>query len=518
MTQDTPSPALPAIEARREDGPSRPEAIAPPGGGRFRRILLPACLALVVAADVMFYGRTVGSSLAVFLSLLSIATAALHRPAKTLVLVQAGSALAVCLVPSVLGTGGLQSAFACLGAVLFALILSGRARSLHELPLDLVAFASAFLSRPGRRAVLADPGPRIERASFLPAAARWAVPVLSVAVFLALFSAANPLITATLRFLDPLRLLRIATPFRVFFWLLAFASLFAFLSARTVAPSPASPSGPAARRPPRLLEMFVNGASVFRSLILFNVLFAFQTATDAGYLAGGIALPEGTTYADYVHRGAYALAAAALLSAGFSLLALRRGVASYRRRTIDGLLILWLAQNVLLVLSAMLRLDLYVAAYSLTELRLLAFAWMGLVAAGLVLILARIVFHRSAAWLFAGNLAAVLLAAYALAVFDIKTTVARYNVERALGSEDPLVGLDANYLCSLGQPAFVPVVRRLQSPIADAYGGYQLRDCARRLAQTVLEDASDWRSWTVSDALAVPAARGILERGDDNGL
>ena len=59
------------------------------------------------------------------------------------------------------------------------------------------------------------------------------------------------------------------------------------------------------------------------------------------------------------------------------------------------LVYLWVGQNVLLVASSILRLDLYVDIYMLTYCRIAAFIWMGLVALGLILIVARIVLNRS---------------------------------------------------------------------------------------------------------------------------
>ena len=44
------------------------------------------------------------------------------------------------------------------------------------------------------------------------------------------------------------------------------------------------------------------------------------------------------------------------------------------------LVLIFIAQNILLVISSIFRLDLYVAQYSLTYWRLAAFIWMGLVA------------------------------------------------------------------------------------------------------------------------------------------
>ena len=53
----------------------------------------------------------------------------------------------------------------------------------------------------------------------------------------------------------------------------------------------------------------------------------------------------------------------------------------------------------MLVISSILRLDLYVGIYALTYWRVAAFIWMGLVAVGLVLIIARIALGKSNKWL-----------------------------------------------------------------------------------------------------------------------
>ena len=100
------------------------------------------------------------------------------------------------------------------------------------------------------------------------------------------------------------------------------------------------------------------------------------------------------SYADYAHRGAYPLIVTALLAAAFVLAAMRRngpaeGSADPR------LVYLWIGQNVLLVVSSIFRLGLYVEVYSLTELRIAAGIWMGLVAVGLVLICLRIATRKS---------------------------------------------------------------------------------------------------------------------------
>ena len=133
---------------------------------------------------------------------------------------------------------------------------------------------------------------------------------------------------------------------------------------------------------------------------------------DIAYLWGGVALPDGMSYAAYAHRGAYPLIVTALLAAAFVIAATTPGSEARRSPLIRWLVYLWIAQNVLLVMSSLLRLDLYVGVYSLTYWRVAAFIWMLLVAAGLVLIMIQIAARRSGAWLVGANLVSLALTLY----------------------------------------------------------------------------------------------------------
>ena len=158
--------------------------------------------------------------------------------------------------------------------------------------------------------------------------------------------------------------------------------------------STAAPIEPVPDREQRSAESgsvdFFGTATILRSLILFNLLFSVQTILDVIYLWGNAALPADITYAAYAHRGAYPLIVTALLAAGFVLIAMRPGGPAEQSPVIRPLVYLWVAQNVMLVISSILRLDLYVQIYLLTYWRIAAFIWMLLVAIGLVLIVARI--------------------------------------------------------------------------------------------------------------------------------
>ena len=123
------------------------------------------------------------------------------------------------------------------------------------------------------------------------------------------------------------------------------------------------------------------------------------------------------------------------------------------------LVYLWVAQNVLLVVSSILRLDLYVQIYLLTWWRVAAFIWMGLVVIGLLLIVARIVLNRPNGWLIRANLIVLTATLYVCALVDPRlqsptTMSATAAKPRARASRSI-----ANYLRQLG-PQALPAIDR----------------------------------------------------------
>src|SRR5690242_13730908 len=207
---------------------------------------------------------------------------------------------------------------------------------------------------------------------------------------------------------------------RTLFWMLVLSLAWPFLHVRwrgRKEHNPATPPSIAddAEPPADFLTLF-GVDTILRSLILFNALFAFQTALDLVFLWGNAKLPSGISYADYAHRGAYPLIVTALLSAGFVLAAMRSGGAAEQSKIIRPLVYLWLGQNVMLVISSMLRLSRYVEIYMLTGWRIAALVWMLLVAIGLVLIVARIILGQSGGWLVRMNLMSLTATLYVCAL------------------------------------------------------------------------------------------------------
>ena len=115
--------------------------------------------------------------------------------------------------------------------------------------------------------------------------------------------------------------------------------------------------------------------------------------------------------------------------------------------------------NVLLVISSILRLDLYVQIYLLTWWRVAAFIWMSLVVIGLLLIVARIVLNRSNGWLIRANLIVLTMTLYVCALVDLTPAIADYNVSHCREASGKGTWLDASYLGELG-PQALPAIDR----------------------------------------------------------
>ena len=393
------------------------------------RVLPPAGMALlglVGLGDLLFWGHAPGLSVAVFALALFGAGVTLRRPARwkgPLALM----ALAVLPVLELVQPLSLALlGFGLLAALTWAHAAQGQwgqamAGLLLHLPQALpAALPELWAARPRGLA------PR--------AALRgWALPLGGGLVLLGLLMQANPILSDWLHSwqgpgLDLPQLMA-----RALFW----AGL-ALLIWPLLTPAPL------ARLPglrPRALPG-VNADAVARALVLFNAVLAVQTGMDALFLWGGAALPQGMSAAEYAHRGAYPLMAAALLAGLFALLA--RPFLAERRR-LKPLMLLWIGQNVALTASALLRLDHYVGLYGLTWLRLAAAIWMALVALGLLLVAVQIAQARSNRWLMIRCAGLGLGTLYLCNFLNFAAVVARVNLSHPAP--------DMGYVCSLGPMA-----------------------------------------------------------------
>jgi hypothetical protein len=453
-------------------------------------------LAVTGFADWLFYDQKIGISVAVFLLVLgalSLLTNPVHAGLRQWLL-----AAAVFLV----GLASVVEEFNVLSATLAVLAIAVAISSLtnplmNGLRTRWEAVQELLLIGPFR--IFMDIAQSPKWSLTLKSFTVWVVPLFLSCVFLLLFASANPLIETWLSVLDPRAAASRLSAVRLLFWGVTLCVVWPFIYLKWVCwslpglwVSEAEPQ--AEEQAPS--ELF-GAAAILRSLLLFNLLFAVQTALDVIYLWGGVALPDGLTYAAYAHRGAYPLIVTALLAAGFVLAAMRPGGPAERLPVIRMLVFFWVAQNVMLVVSSMLRLDLYVEIYSLTWWRVAAFVWMLLVAAGLILIVARIGFNRSNTWLVQMNLATLALTACICAFINFPYIIAAWNVDHSKDVSGAGLELDFNYLAGLG-PQALPAIDRYLAARRDRYipDQFKIRGQRDQLVKSHLAELDSWRAWS----------------------
>jgi len=473
-----------------------------------------AALLLTIAADFLFFGQPLGISVLIFCCLLVGAIVAVHRVVLARRIPAALIALAAgVLLPLAENVSGLSLAVAILGLSAFALSVSNRLRAgPANIARRIVAFliaAPLLLPRDLGRAQ--DAATRLNRTGMsLGGVLIWIMPIVLGAVFFILFSLANPVIDYWLSLIDLRVILNLLDVWRLTFWLLVVTTAWAFLRPRLPKWSrrPTSPTlellatvpGTNTTTNTVLKHAIFGEGAILRALIVFNALFAVQTALDMSYLWAGVELPNGLSYAEYAHRGAYPLIVTALLAAAFVLVAMRQGSATSANNVVRKLVYLWIAQNVILVISSILRLDLYVGIYSLTYWRVAAFIWMGLVAAGLVLIMARIALGRSNEWLLSANLLTLSATLYVCCFINFAAMIAHYNVMHSREMGGGGLGLDVWYLGSLG-PAAIPAMDMLVKEVASVDPGLAKTVLLKRTTATngLFNQWLNWRSWSFRD-------------------
>jgi hypothetical protein len=416
---------------------------------------------LILLADHLFLDERLGLSMPVYAAALFGAAAWAFRdrvPARPAVL------LILAALPAVEWLQPLSVAFLAAGlAIALAWLRSGS----HEgLPVATASLLRELPTRaprdlPGAVSTIGPDARRLGEA--------WLLPILGSAVLAGLLLAANPVLAdlaaAGTRWLtDPVAILR-----RLLFWVVAAWIVWGLLAWR-MREDLAVPA--IAIHPPRAL----NTASVTRALALFNAALGVQIVLDGAYLWGGATLPDGLTYAQYAQRGAYPLLGTAVLAGVFAVVA---RPFTEGHPLLRALLLAWLGQNVLLCLSALRRLDLYVDAFGLTYLRVHAGIWMGVVAAGLCLVVWQVLRHRSNGWMLGRAAMLGVGTLYACCFVNFAALIAAHNV----ASDVPM---DRAYLCSLGPTAAGPILAATE-PLP----------C--RMAAPEIEGWRDWsfRAWRV---------------------
>lgn len=324
----------------------------------------------------------------------------------------------------------------------------------------------------------------------------WLLPLGLSGIFIALFAAANPIIERWLMLIHWDQFFELLSWERVLYWLLVASFCWSVIRPRLPKRFRQTPAQSTVQLPASLAVLF-NAHAIQTSLLLFNGLFFIQNMLDAVFIWSGVALPDGMTHAQYAHQGAYPLMATALLAAAFVLIAFKPG--SESTPVIRALIYGWVGQNLFLVASATLRLTGYISEYSLTWLRLVGLIWMGLVALGLLLIVARIYLGKTNSWLIQTNSMALYATLYACSFINFGGIIAQYNVTHCYEAAGQGAALDVAYLQrEIGTEA-LPALLWFEEHYPDSPAYERVFTAHITLRLQLADSMRDWRQWTLRD-------------------
>ena len=412
---------------------------------------------LVVLADFLFWGYRPGVSLGLF-AVAVFAVAALRKKSGRRVikpaLLMVFSTLPILEHVQALSVGILMIGGLCSIAWLYASqnrgvgwIISGAVKLAAFLPLGGIKACLTALRNLRARSGLVGGHHGIGSKAFW---LRWSLPIGGSLILGSLLLSANPVLETAVLKIFQFDLDIANTAPRNMLWGGICLLIWPLLN-------PPAPQSPISVSLPRTNMKFgLNGASVLRSLIVFNIILGVQSMLDISILLGNGALPEGMTYATYAHRGAYPLMVTAVL-AGIFAVASRPYLQEHN--ALQPLLILWVGQNIMLSFSAMLRLDLYIGEYGLTYLRTYASIWIGLVGVGLVVVLWHVWRERPSVLLVARLAAMGFGTLYLSAFINFAGIIASTTLARGTETES----VDWLYLCQLGPTAERAVVQGLMA-------------------------------------------------------
>lgn len=217
-------------------------------------------------------------------------------------------------------------------------------------------------------------------------------------------------------------------PARGFFW--AFFGGFALLFLVPAAPSRLGQRLVSPWRDLPVGDMALRRLQWLLVLLALNLLFAAVNSVDVLYLWAEQALPAGVNHSQFVHEGVYMLSFTTVLSGLLITLLAQERPAVFGNSWIKGLALLWIGQNLVLLVGVYLRLALYVEAFGYTPRRVGVALFLILELIGFALITVALWRRHKAQWIFGANMVATFVFLAVVQWFDIEGFVAAHNLDR----------------------------------------------------------------------------------------
>lgn len=183
--------------------------------------------------------------------------------------------------------------------------------------------------------------------------------------------------------------------------------------------------------------------------ILLNLMLLVINIGDFNTIILNGKLPEGIKHSDFVHNGIASLIFSIIFAICIIMYFLRNDLNFQKgHRFLKSLVLLWIAQNILMLLSTLWRNHIYISEYTLTHLRIGVYVWLALAFIGLILTAIKIISNKSNWFLVKTNFSTWIVVLVLSSSVDWDLTIARYNLQNKKINE-----IDYNYLFSLSDTA-----------------------------------------------------------------
>ncbi len=232
--------------------------------------------------------------------------------------------------------------------------------------------------------------------------------------------------------------------------------------------------------------------------------------TDISWIWFGLVIPENFSLKQFVHEGTYLLILSILLSMAILLYYFRRNLNFYpNSQNLRRLAVLWIVQNMVLVISVALRNMHYIGYHGLAYKRIGVFVFLALTLFGLFTLLMKVRTQRSHWFLLKVNSWAVWVALLGLSLINWDVVIVRHNAHHW-----NISGIDVDFYLTVSDKvlpeveANLPAILR-QCKAADIGNYYwmyyrkedafmkRLNYCKQDLERRL--QTQSWLSWNLAD-------------------
>jgi len=229
--------------------------------------------------------------------------------------------------------------------------------------------------------------------------------------------------------------------------------------------------------------------------ILLNVLILIVNVGDLQFLTVSREIPEGMTFADFLHQGVGVLIFSVVISIALVLFVFR-GQLNFEsnQKSIKIWAYAWLAQNIIMLVSVAGKNAMYISAYGLTYKRIGVYVYVLLTAIGLILTINKIAKAQKNYGLVRSTSFAFMTVFILSTPFDWDNMIIKCN-------QDMKKEIDIYYLLSLSDRT-IPALWDMKDNIPSLYDRklFELRLIHKTKLFLAKENNKSWKEWSFANA------------------